>query len=156
MAAHLLCTVIAMPLLWMIFAILFTTAVVFNSDQLSQNQGMSDAEVAAMSGSMLVYRNSVAAYREANPAFIGSVSDAALSLPTWYIKPPGLNNYVGAGASYVYVTTSLPGLVGALASKTESTSIGTNQGGLLSSPNTGSTGIPLPGQIPLSAVVIVQ
>lgn len=156
MAAHLLRTVIAMPLLWTLFAILFATAVVFNSDQFSQNQGMSDAEVAAMSGSMLVYRNSVVAYTEANPTFIGSVSDAALSLPTWYIKPPGLNNYVGAGTSYVYLTAALPGLAGALASKTESTSIGTNQGGLLSSPNTGSTGIHLPGQIPLSAVVIVQ
>lgn len=145
-----------MPLLWTLFAILFATAVVFNSDQTSQNQGMSDAEVAAMSGSMLVYRNSISAFTEANPAFVGSVADAALGLPTWYIKPPGLSNYVGAGTSYVYLTTALPGLAGALASKTESTNIGTNLGGILSSPNTGNTGIPLPGQIPLSAVVIIQ
>lgn len=156
MAADPLNMVIAMPLLWAIFAIAIATAVTFNANLTSQNIGMSDAEVAAMAGSMLVYRNSVASFSEANPTFVGSVSDPALGLPSWYVKPPGLGNYVGAGKSYVYVTTALPGLAGVLASKTQSTTIGTNQGGVLASPNSGSTGIPLPGQIPLAAVVLVQ
>lgn len=156
MATHPLSSVVAMQLLWTLFAILFATTVVFNSDQINQNQGMIDAEIAAISGSMLIYRNHVAAYSEANPAFVGSAPDPALSLPTWYVKPPELDNYIGGGARYVYMTARLPGLAGALASKTESTNVGTNLGGLLASPIKGNTGIHLPGQIPLNAVVIVQ
>ncbi|MNC80097.1 PilM [compost metagenome] len=61
-----------------------------------------------------------------------------------------------AGSSYVYYTRFLPGLVGTLANKTESLSVGTNYGGVLNSPNSGSAVIPIPVTIPNMAVVIVQ
>ncbi|WP_324729673.1 type IV pilus biogenesis protein PilM [Pseudomonas chlororaphis] len=145
-----------MPLLWLFFAILLTSQALFNTHQAGITQAMTDAEISATAGSILVYRNFVAMYAESNPAFVGSAGDVQMSIPSWYIRPPGLNNYIVTGRSYVYYTTMLPGLVGSLAAKTESTTVGTNVGGVLNSPNTGNTGIVLPAQVPVAATVIVQ
>ena len=145
-----------MPLIWMFFAVMISAAVLLNSNQTHQQQAMHDAEVSAMSGSMLVYRNYVAVFSDANPAFVGSAPDALLNLPDWYKRPVALNNYIVAGKSYVFYSQLLPGLAGELASKTQSTAVGTNLGGFLNSPNTGNTGIALPPVIPVSAVVILQ
>jgi hypothetical protein len=122
----------------------------------NQRFDMKEAEVNAIAGSMMVYRNAVASYAQGNPAVVGVVSDAALGLPAWYVKPPNLGHYLFSGRSYVYFTDRLPGLAGALAHRTESVNVGTNSGGFLSSPTSANTGIALPAQIPFSAVVIMQ
>lgn len=145
-----------MPLIWMFFAVLISSSVLLSTEDINQDQAIRDAEISAMSESMLIYRNLVAAFLDANPAYGGVAPDALLSLPTWYNKPSALNNYITAGTSYVFYSSELRGLAGALASKTESTLVGTNFGGVLSSPNTGNTGILLPAFIPIYAVVIVQ
>lgn len=144
-----------MPIIWMLVAIIITTSALFGIEQASQNRAVRDAEVLALSGSMLAYRNVVATFSEANPAFVGSASDSALNLPVWYVRPLNLSNYIVAGKSYIFFTEAVPGLAGSLARETESINVGTNIGGVLISPNTGNTGILLPAQIPVSAVTMI-
>jgi len=145
-----------MPVLWLIFALLLYCAAIFSSDQSTKNQMMKEAEVMAISESLMIYRNSVAAFAENNPSAVGVMDDSVLNLPSWYVIPPGASHYLATGTSYVYYTQALPGLIGELAVKTESINVGTNQGGYLVSPNVGYTAIPLPAQIPQAAVVIIQ
>ena len=144
-----------MPVIWVLCAILISTAAVFSFEQTSQNRAVRDAEILALSGSMLVYRNVVATFSTYNPTFVGSASDSALNLPVWYVRPLHLSNYIVAGKSYIFFTEAVPGLAGSLARDTESINVGTNIGGVLISPNTGNTGILLPAQIPVSAVAMI-
>lgn len=145
-----------MPLLYLLLALMFSLSVIAQAEKTSKNRDMAVAEVKAVSGSMLLYRNLVASYASANPAQTGSVSDASLSLPNWYVRNPGFGNYVSPGSSYVFYTESLPGLVGELAKRTESTNVGINRNGVLTAPNKVNSGIVLPAQIPNGAVVLVQ
>lgn len=145
-----------MPLLYLLLALMFSLSVVTQAEKTSKNRDMAVAEVKAVSGSMLLYRNLVASYASANPAQTGSVSDTSLSLPNWYVRNPGFGNYVSPGSSYVFYTGSLPGLVGELAKRTESTNVGINQNGVLIAPNKVNSGVVLPAQIPNGAVVLVQ
>ncbi len=145
-----------MPVIGFLLTLIIIYATLFSSDQTATNQMLMQAEVDAVAGGMMVYRNAVAAYAEANPAFVGVVADAALGLPSWYVKSPYLGHYLIAGRSYVYFSDRLPGLAGALAHRTESTNVGTNYGGVFTSPTAGNTGITLPAQVPPSAVVIIQ
>lgn len=145
-----------MQIFGLLVTLLLVASGLFGAGQLQQNRRLSDAEVVALAGNMLVYRNAVSAYAETNPGFAGSAADSALGLPAWYSKAPGLANYLASGKSYVFLPEALPGLVGTLARKSESISVGTNVGGLLQSPTAATTGIPLPAQVPLAAVVIIQ
>lgn len=145
-----------MPAMGYLLTLLIITASLLSSSNIDQRFDMKEAEVNAVAGSMMVYRNAVASFAQANPAAVGVVSDAALGLPAWYVKPPNLGHYLFAGRSYVYFSDRLPGLAGALAHRTESVNVGTNNGGFLSSPTSANTGIALPAQIPFSAVVIMQ
>lgn len=145
-----------MPLLWVVLAIMFAAATVFNSEQISRTRNTVNSEVVAVSGSVLLYRNIVAIYADAHSTTTGTVSDISLNLPSWYVKPPSLSNYVIAGKSYVFFSDPLPGLVGELARRTESTNVGTNQGGILLTPNKASSGIVLPAQVPTGSVVLIQ
>jgi hypothetical protein len=145
-----------MPVLGAILLVMFFYAAIFSADQTDQNKLMKDAEVVAVSESLMIYRNSVAAFAGRNPGAVGVMDNSVLNLPSWYVIPPGASNYLAMGTSYVYYTQALPGLVGELADKTESINVGTNQGGYLVSPNVGYTAIPLPAQIPQAAVVIIQ
>ncbi|WP_375122201.1 type IV pilus biogenesis protein PilM [Pseudomonas sp. LW8] len=145
-----------MPLLYLLLALMFSLSVSSQAEKTYKNRGMTAAEVKAVSDSLMLYRNFVASYAVANPTQTGSVSDASLSLPNWYIRNPGFGNYISPGSSYVFYAQSLPGLVGHLAKRTESTNVGVNQNGVLIAPNKINSGILLPAQIPNGAVVLVQ
>lgn len=145
-----------MPILWLLLTVMFIFASLFHTIQTDIRQDIAVSEVEFLTSSVLLYRNLVVNYADANSTTNGTISDAALVLPSWYRKPPSLTNYVLAGKSYVFFTEPLPGLAGQLAHKTESMNVGINQGGFLSSPNSVSNGLPLPGQIPNGAVVVVQ
>lgn len=127
-----------------------------NSEQSVQDRNSAVADVTRISVSILVYRNAVAEYAYSNPAFVGIVSDALLNLPSWYVKPPNLSNYIFNTKSYSFYTGSLPGLAGELARQTESIHVGTNQNGVLLAPNMVNSGIALPAQIPNGSVVLIQ
>jgi hypothetical protein len=145
-----------MPLLWVLLVVTLTISFMLNSEQTTQDRNTSFAEVTAASVNMLVYRNAVANYAYLNPAFSGVVPDNLLSLPSWYVKPQSLSNYVLSGKSYSFYSGPLPGLAGELARQTESINVGINQNGVLSSPNMANSGIVLPAQIPLGSVVLIQ
>lgn len=148
--------VLAMSAIGYLLVILIVFSAMFGSDQANQNRILQEAEVDAVAGNLMVYRNIVTAYAEANPTAIGTIEDITLGLPTWYQRQPGMSNFLAGGKSYVFYTGSLPGLISNLAGRIESMSVGTNSGGVLTSPKAGNTGIPLPAQVPQSAVVIVQ
>ena len=145
-----------MPVLWLLFAVLLSAAVFFDSEQTTLTRNLAVTEISAVSSSMLVYRNIVANYAYANPAMTGSAPDVLLTLPNWYVRPPSLSNYISAGKSYVFFSEPLPGLAGELARRTESTNVGLNQNGVLWVPNKANSGIVLPAQIPNGSVVIIQ
>lgn len=145
-----------MPAIGLLLTLLIVVAGIFGSGEARQVNLQDRAEASAIAGNMLVYRNAVAAFAEANPTQIGTVPDSALALPTWYVKAPYLSHYMQAGKCYVYYTAFVSGLASALAQKTESVAVGINVNGQLSSPNVVTTGIVLPAQVPLSSVVLVQ
>jgi hypothetical protein len=102
---------------------------------------------------MLIYRNAVIAYAEANPSYAGVAADSALALPSWYRKMHGVNNYVVSGKGYVFAQGRAE-LSNQLYQKTKTINVGINKNGVLMSPVAGNTGIALPSAIPLDAVVL--
>lgn len=145
-----------MPIIGFLLTLLIVVSTLVRFDQTHQSINMDSAEVVAQADNLLVYRNQVTAYLEANPSFTGAVSDSMLSMPSWYQKTPGASNYLQAGISYVYLSSPLPGVIGVLAQRTESITVGVSQAGKLNSPRAVNTGIALPAQVPQGAVVIVQ
>ncbi|WP_440057898.1 type IV pilus biogenesis protein PilM [Pseudomonas fragariae (ex Marin et al. 2024)] len=145
-----------MPMLGFLLALFFIVAALSGSEGVERNQMSLRAESEAIAGSMLVYRNYVSLYAVNNPAASGVIPDSALGLPAWYLRPTYLSNYVSAGKSYVYYTAFVPGLAGAISASTGSINVGTNSGGVLNSSSNGQSIIVLPGQVPVSSVVIVQ
>jgi hypothetical protein len=138
-------------------AIFSLSALIFSSMQKSKEEIIVSGDLAAVTSNVLTYRNAVARYALNNPLASGVIADTSLGLPSWYRKHGSLGNYVSAGRSYVFYTGGdMPGLVGAIYAKTESTAVGTNASGVLNTPARGNTGIALPAQVPNQAVVILQ
>ena len=145
-----------MPLLWVLLVVTLTITFLSNAEQQRQERNTVYADVTAASVNVLVYRNAVANFASSNPTFSGTVSDAQLVLPSWYVKSASLGNYISAGISYSFYTSVLTGLVGELARRTESVNVGTNQNGVLLAPNMANMGVTLPAQIPNGSVVLIQ
>lgn len=118
-----------------------------------------DAESDMTARNMLVYRQAVTAYLAANPTATGTVADASLALPSWYVKTAGITNLIDAGIPYVFTTTPPRGLPNRLMNITNnSATVGTKIGGILINPySTTNISLPIavPSSIPDSAVVIV-
>ncbi|OPL21892.1 pilus assembly protein PilM, partial [Pseudomonas aeruginosa] len=75
-----------MQMFWTLFAILGLAASVFLGNIQDWRDTETQGEIAAIAGSMQVYRGAVAAYQASNPAASGTVADTQLGLPTWYVK----------------------------------------------------------------------
>lgn len=146
-----------MPVLILVFAaLMIATSIGYTMRGDIDSKVVISGEIAARSKSMLVYRGFVSAFLDGHPGFIGVVANNGMSLPSWYIPPAEIGNYVAGGVIYVYHTQPPPGLVGELAKVVESITVGTNVGGVLYSPGGGNTGVLLPPQVPLNATVIIQ
>ncbi|MGF0335775.1 type IV pilus biogenesis protein PilM [Ectopseudomonas toyotomiensis] len=141
---------------WIVFTLVIVAGGVFSQMQHQDNQTSEFASLDALSRGMLVYRSAVSAYARANPGYSGIPSDAALSLPDWYIKPAGITAYIVDGSAYTFSTKAVPGLPAALVERTESVVIGVNRAGYLVSPASGNMAILLPSTIPEGAVVAVN
>jgi len=117
------------------------------------------AEATAIGDNMRAYMSYVRQYASANPAFTGNVPDAANPyLPTWYIRPTTVNNWVASGTAYVYNTAPPIGLAGYISKSGYYTlKVGVNSNGLLSGPMTyGVAPIAIPPGVPQNSVVLVQ
>lgn len=135
-----------------VFTMLFSAVMQKNVDDMLAEK--TTAEASAIASSMMVYQNYVRVYAINNPAATGSISDAALGLPTWYIKSSSVANYVTAGRAYVYVVNPPVGLVSQLqVASQNSLNVGVNMSGALVGPVGGATGITVPAAIPSGAVV---
>lgn len=145
-----------MPAIGLLLALFVVVGAMFSLDQRQQNAALQNADLQAQAGSLWVYRNKVSVYSENHPTYSGAVPDSALSLPDWYNKAPDLSNYLASGRSYVYMRSPAPGLLNTLATRSEAITVGTNQGGVFYSANSGNTGIALPAQIPQGALVVLQ
>lgn len=75
------------------------------------------AHTSYVSGHLRAYGSYVAAYARANPSADGGVSDAAVGVPSWLEKPPGMAGYVTGGRAFVYITPSTIAEANAIARK---------------------------------------
>jgi len=144
-----------MYIYWIALGLLLVTGGVFNQVQHSSDVVSEQASLDALSRSMLVYRAAAAEYAHSNPGFVGSPTDAALNLPSWYVKQGDITSYIAGGISYTFVAAPPVGLPGVLAHHTESATVGVNRQGALYSPVTGWTSISIPVAIPDGSVVAV-
>ena len=137
---------------WMV-SIFFLIAVfaagltMFNAETLSADNAQ--GEVAAISGSMSVYRGYVVTYAQANPGVTGVVSDASLGLPSWFNKMSGVSNYVTGGKGYVYYSNAPGQLTYQLLKDTDNSAfVGIKQSGFVVNPLSGTSSIAVPAAIP--------
>jgi hypothetical protein len=117
-----------------------------------------ETEAIAVAANMQIYRNAVLDYTRANPTTTGAVADGALTLPSWYQRLPGIENYVDSGKAYIYYTGKSDALSYKLVELTNrSIFTGVKRGGNLVNPlSTTNITIPvaLPTAIPEGSVVI--
>ncbi|NWB94866.1 type IV pilus biogenesis protein PilM [Pseudomonas gingeri] len=143
-----------MPLYWVILLVL---GIALSSlDDLSRrSEELSiEGDSSAIAHNLLVYRNALAKYAQANTGITGPVADASLSLPAWFMHLPGVDGYIVAGNSYAFYASPPAGLVAQLAVLTDaSTSVGYVSAGRLISPAAGATAIVIPPTIPDGAAV---
>lgn len=145
-----------MPLIGLFLVLVIVFGAMSSNTSVDALKVFSAAETSAQADNLLIYRNHVSKFADNNPGFVGKVPDSTLALPMWYNEGPGMGNYLSSGMRYVYLTSPSPGLAAKLASKSEAITAGINRGGVFYSPRQGNTGINLPSQIPLDAVVIIQ
>jgi hypothetical protein len=112
----------------------------------------------ALAESMATYRAAVVEMARAQPAFEGSVSDGALSLPAWWRGRPELKATVQGRmvAVYVETVTDQAGVLEEmlrLAAGSILVGIANRASGTLHSPAMGDTGITVPSDVPDGAPV---
>jgi hypothetical protein len=112
----------------------------------------------ALAEGMATYRAAVVEMARAQPAFEGAVSEAALSLPTWWQVQPALKATVEGRMVAVYVETNdeQAGVLQEmfrLSAGSMMVGIANKSSGTLHSPSTGNTGITVPAGVPDGAPV---
>jgi len=109
----------------------------------------------ALAENILVYRNYVTAYAEANSTASGTVPDSTLAMPVWFMKAKGVSNHVTSGKGYVFYTVTDESVAYTLLKKTNnSINVGVNHSGTLYNPLFGMTSTPVPAAIPNNAITI--
>jgi len=136
-----------MPMIWILLVVLITGGYIAGQNISNADLAHSQGQIDAISGNILIYRNSVTTYAESNPTVTGAIADASLGLPSWFRRVSGANNYVAAGKGYVYYS-GRPDLASALFSKTEAVTVGIKRSGVFVNPTWGTTSITLPSAIP--------
>lgn len=145
-----------MPIVWIaLVALLVAGGFMYRSSELAQSAAELST-IDTLAQSLLIYRSAVAQYAQSNPGFTGAPADAALNLPTWFVKPAGLSAHITGGVSYTYYANTQPGTAAALADATESEQVGVARAGTLFSPRVGATTIAIPTVIPDGSVIAVN
>jgi hypothetical protein len=146
-----------MQALWIFIATITLSGAVFFHNQGSSEQMEGDSTAAAVAGNMMIFRNLLGTYLATAPTATGKIPDSSLNIPSWFRHDPNVSNYVIGGRGYVFYSGSdAPGLASELYARIPVLYVGTNVNGVLVSPAVGDTGITLPPQVPLNAVVIRQ
>ncbi|NMX77832.1 type IV pilus biogenesis protein PilM [Pseudomonas sp. WS 5532] len=142
-----------MQMLWTLFAILgLAGSLMLNNLEFWQDTD-AQGEIAAIGGSMRIYKTALVAYQSNNPAAAGAVADSQLGLPSWYRKTPGIGNVIVGDQAYVFYTQNMPGLASYLYKQSDnSIRVGIKQNGGLYNPGKGYI-TPLPNAIPDGSIV---
>lgn len=142
---------------WILAALLAIAAVIggvlaAQTDKMAvkQRDGYSHSVV----GNMMVYRNAVTTYAQANPAVEGLVPDTSLALPAWFTRISTVKNYVNGGLGYVYYKVENDGQAYKMLKESDNDiNVGISRGGFLYNPIAGTTLTALPAGVPEGAVV---
>ena len=76
------------------------------SEMDSQNASFLHMQQSGIADSVGIYRGSVLTYASAKPTVTGAVADSSLLLPSWFVKPAYLQNYVFDGEAFVFYGSS--------------------------------------------------
>ena len=129
----------------------------FVTDSVADENLVDASRSRVLAESMATYRAAVVEMARAQPTFEGDVSEAALSLPTWWQTQPGLKATVQGQTVAVYVVTNDRGSVLQemlrLSGGSILVGIANQSSGTSHSPPTGDTGIAVPSGVPDGAPV---
>lgn len=143
-----------MPLYWVLLLVIGITTSTLGDLSRRTEESSLRGDASTIAHNLLIYRNALAVYAQANTGTSGPVADASLSLPPWFVHLPGIEGYVVAGNSYAFYASPPAGLVAELAALTDSSmSVGFVSLGHLISPTAGTTAILIPPSIPNGAAV---
>jgi len=107
---------------------------------------------------MAAYQSWVAAYAKPRPTTSAAIADTSLGMPTWFVKPAGVGNYISGGKGYVWVSQANQAQAMRLASAAQ----GRAQGGIkaadgrLQIPGSPVPGPVLPAAIPVGSLVVTR
>lgn len=143
-----------MALTFSLLAALFVLTLTSTNETLEAEQR---AQVASLAENLSIYQGHAKRFLTTNPGHTGSVSDAALGLPSWYGKQENMNVYVASGKAYVYLVGNGAGLLsesaGYVRDRTKLASWGVKQSGFVSTAD--GKLLPVPSQVPEGAFVVV-
>ncbi|UTY59683.1 type IV pilus biogenesis protein PilM [Massilia sp. erpn] len=143
-----------MWMLWLLFALGAAAGHAALSSRVEPARTVA-ARADDLAQNMAVYRSAVAAYAAAHAGFNGTVADASLNLPAWYVRLPWWSNHVADGMVTVYASSPPPlGFAAELQRAAQYSMLaGEARGGKLHTPAFGDTGIILPAVVPNLAPV---
>ncbi|MEB0221349.1 type IV pilus biogenesis protein PilM [Pseudomonas sp. AB12(2023)] len=144
-----------MPMIWVYLVVLIFSSYFLGENNKAALDTLTQGETQAIAKNMLLYKNAVAAFVDANPSTTGAIPDSSLALPSWFRTIQGVTNYVESGHVYIYAA-GRPALASAIFSQTQALTVGINQSGRLVNPISGDTGIILPAVIPNLSVVTLR
>lgn len=146
-----------MTMHWVVLSILTIVTSILVDNQHQAQRLSEHATLDSLGRNFLIYRVASAEFSKSNPGFNGIPNDAALNLPTWFVKPLGATSHLDAGTAYTYFNGTPPlGLSSKLFDLTQSLTVGVNRAGFLYSPSSGTTAINIPAAVPEGAVVAVN
>lgn len=144
-----------MPMLFFAFVIAMMVVETTTDAMRSSHVEAQSFEAAALGANMLVVRNAMQAYLEANPTSSGEIPLADLGLPAWLRVQSDVRAIVQDGRAYIYYTPIHPkvALLSMLGSMPPGL-VGTARNAQLVSPRLQSA-IPLPPAIPDHSIVLM-
>ncbi|MFJ5299226.1 type IV pilus biogenesis protein PilM [Pseudomonas sp. NPDC088368] len=146
-----------MPIYWIVLLLVGIAAGAMGLVNERADAHSKAADLSSIAHNMLIYRNALAEYAHGNQSAVGPVADAALALPSWYIRLPGISGYIASGSSYTYYASPPQGLVRELVTITgTSQAVGYVVNGQLVSPSGGMIGVSVPGVVHNGSAVAFQ
>lgn len=139
-------------LVLLISTVIYEQAAVALSEQ---KHSAAQRHAQSLGSSMLVIRNALAIYVQANPGASGPVELTSLGLPAWFTYPAGVHALIDGSRGYVYhnPASPRPDLIQTLG-QMPSGLIGVARHGVLVS-GTQTTTIALPANVPEDSIVLI-
>jgi hypothetical protein len=138
------------------FVMLMSMYAALNATKQEVAKTLATADASATN--VIAYKSAVVTYLNANPAAIGNIPDASLTMPTGLVRLSNWTNVVVGGTLFVYeaVPSQTPSTMDLIYGKTgKSILVGKSNGTSLINAMGTNTGIPLTATIPIGSIVLV-